>query len=408
LPITESAFIFFTGPVPSPNSISPVPVAYTTIGLGAQSLTGVTTVGNAFGAPGGAVPTTIVACGALQPALPSFFVKFGESYPLAFKQRGSTSNNGTVLAWAATNTETGYVPTAFPNTAGATNLAVSGTRVKIVMSNLPPGATVYVPVSPATDVAGLGTLTLTGSETGPLSPYAAVTPTTANGLPSGTGAPSLASIPNSGGSATAVYEVATNSAVVETYSIPIYLAWPSGTVTATTIPSVSVSFAPIGATGMVPNFAVASTTTPLTGPSINTCTTSLLFPFVTNQSGFDTILTLDNTSLDPFPVNGALAQPGTCSLNFYGLGAPFPNTGIPAPLPPGSAGAFAPGASAIFRLSDVAVGFQGYMVAVCAFQYAHGSGFVVSNLGNASATTMGYLAIVLNRNGANPADSLGN
>jgi hypothetical protein len=405
LPIAESVFIFFAGNT-SPSLIAATPVAYTAIGLGPQSVAGVTTSGNAYGAPSGA-PAAIVACGTQAPALPAFFVKFGESYPLAFKLRGSAATNGSVLAWSSSNTETGYVPAAFPNTPGASNVATSATRIKIVITNVPASTTVYVPVAPSTDTAGQGALILTASETGPLSPFAAVVPTAANGLPTGVGAPPLAAVPNLGGTVTVIYEVINDSAAVETYSIPVYLSWPAGTVTTGTAPGASVSFAPVGASTSIPAFAVSSTTTPLTGPSILQCFTSLLFPFVSNQLGFDTILVIANTSLDPF-ANGAIPQIGTCNLNFYGSGAPSPPANAPAPLPQGAPGAYPPGSSAVFRLSDVAVGFQGYMIANCNFQFAHGNAFLTSNLGQPSATAMGYLAVVLNRGGASPAESLGN
>jgi RHS repeat-associated protein len=52
--------------------------------------------------------------------------------------------------------------------------------------------------------------------------------------------------------------------------------------------------------------------------AINICQTNLLFPFVTNQLGFDTGLAISNTTSDPF----GTTQCGTCTLNFYGAGAP--------------------------------------------------------------------------------------
>jgi hypothetical protein len=48
--------------------------------------------------------------------------------------------------------------------------------------------------------------------------------------------------------------------------------------------------------------------------------------------------------------------------------------------------------------STTVPGFQGYMIAVCQFQYAHGFAFV-SDLG-ARNLAMGYLALVMNQPGA--------
>lgn len=47
------------------------------------------------------------------------------------------------------------------------------------------------------------------------------------------------------------------------------------------------------------------------GPTV----TRLLFPFVTNQSGFDTGIAISNISKDPF---GTLHQEGTCTIHCYG------------------------------------------------------------------------------------------
>jgi len=105
--------------------------------------------------------------------------------------------------------------------------------------------------------------------------------------------------------------------------------------------------------------------------------TNLLYTFVTNQAGFDTGITISNTSTDPF---GTTAQAGSCTLNFYNGGAPIPvNTG---PI--------ASGATYTTLASVIVPGFQGYMIAVCPFSYAHGFAFI-SDLG-ARNLAMGYLA----------------
>ena len=43
--------------------------------------------------------------------------------------------------------------------------------------------------------------------------------------------------------------------------------------------------------------------------------TKLLFPFVTNQAGFDTGIAISNISDDPF---GTEKQEGTCTIYYYG------------------------------------------------------------------------------------------
>lgn len=49
--------------------------------------------------------------------------------------------------------------------------------------------------------------------------------------------------------------------------------------------------------------------------------TRLLYPFVTNQAGFDTGLEISNTTADPF---GTTPVPGVCKLTFYGSNPPSP------------------------------------------------------------------------------------
>ena len=96
--------------------------------------------------------------------------------------------------------------------------------------------------------------------------------------------------------------------------------------------------------------------------------TMLLFSFVTNQAGFDTGITISNTSKDPF---GTPEESGTCTLYFY-EGATNP---APVTTPSVAAG------TTYATLASVTVpGFQGYMIADCNFRNAHGWAFV-SDLG---------------------------
>jgi hypothetical protein len=92
-------------------------------------------------------------------------------------------------------------------------------------------------------------------------------------------------------------------------------------------------------------------------------TTTLLFPFVTNQAGLDTGIAIANTTADPFgttPVNG------TCTLSFFGNNAPAPVT-----TPEVVAGALH-----VFLASVTAPTFRGYLIAECDFPLAHGFAFV--------------------------------
>jgi len=104
---------------------------------------------------------------------------------------------------------------------------------------------------------------------------------------------------------------------------------------------------------------------------------SLLFPFVTNQAGFDTGMSISNTAKDPF---GTTGQTGTCTLYYYGAAAPTNPITTPS---------LAPGDTYTFLASTTVPGFQGYMIAICNFPFAHGFAFI-SDLG-ARNLAMGYL-----------------
>jgi hypothetical protein len=202
-----------------------------------------------------------------------------------------------------------------------------------------------------------------------------------------------AALTASNGTATAVYEVtASDNAFIQSAVVPVFVTFASNAfTTAPATITVLESYAPTAAASAattVPNFA-PPTNSPLPATVITLCQTSLLFPFVTNQLGFDTGIALANTSTDPF---GTVPAPGTCTLNFYGAGAPTPSTNVAAP-----GGTQASGTTNAFLLSSVAAGFQGYVIAQCNYQFGHGFAFIAQNLGQPSGSTMGYLALELER-----------
>ena len=113
----------------------------------------------------------------------------------------------------------------------------------------------------------------------------------------------------SGGTATAIYEVVqSNVNVLEQISVTTTVAFVSNTAQNLPAPGVSavgVNFAPNGTTAQtasssapIPRFCQPYTTA--NHFTITICTCNLLFPFVTNQAGFDTGIAIANTSQDPF------------------------------------------------------------------------------------------------------------
>src|SRR5262249_43547826 len=76
-------------------------------------------------------------------------------------------------------------------------------------------------------------------------------------------------------------------------------------------------------------------------------------------------------------------QSGTCTLNWFGDSAPAANT---TPV-------VNSGTTYTSTALTLAPGFQGYMIAVCRFQYAHGFAFVTKV--GAVDLAMGYLALII-------------
>ncbi len=130
--------------------------------------------------------------------------------------------------------------------------------------------------------------------------------------------------------------------------------------------------------------------------SENAGVTNLLFPFVSNQGGFDTGIAITNTGKDPLSTVGSA---GTCKIHYYGAMAS--GGGLPAPqttftVQPGQMVAFAISQGGVPGSTSSAAGFQGYIIASCNFPYAHGFAFI-SDIG---LRTFGssYLALVVCNN----------
>jgi len=212
-----------------------------------------------------------------------------------------------------------------------------------------------------------------------------------------------------GRSGAAVWEVTTaNSAVIDTLFFYVGVAYDANT--PNNLPglgtsSVTGSFAPFyaassnagSASGSLPIPRFVDNATPSNSFVINQCVTNLLFPFVTNQAGFDTGIAISNTSRDPFGGNAGRLQSGTCTINYYGA-----TSGGPAPAADTTTNPVAAGEQLLFVLSsggangiDAVPGFQGYIIAQCRFQYAHGFAFITDGPIGQARVAEGYLALVM-------------
>jgi hypothetical protein len=403
--VTESAFI--SGINANSTVTTSAPVAYAFTGLSVQ--TAYKTVGTA-GSKG--VNNFLVCQGYNKNSAGQGLaaaIDVGENFATAFKglngmppatgSFGNTGSNTTSGSEFTNNTETGFVPPAWPSTAGASNIANTATMIQVTFNNIPSGVSLYVPttiladqnVAPVFNNAMPPMITNTPVYAGELvlvsSPSS---PTTVSASTSSSAVAGTAALTSSSGSATAYYQFVPGSqsnSLTETFSIPAYQISTANTVTASsTALNAVVSFAPTGST-QIPNFVTGPSSTTTTLSSFTSCTTSLLFPFVTNQLGFDTGIAIANTSTDPFGSKGATPQAGTCTMNFYGNGAPSPANVTTASIPSGS----------VFTqvLSGVAAGFQGYIIAACTFQYAHGFAFITDGVGANGGLSQGYLAGVI-------------
>ncbi len=391
-------------------------------------------------------------------------LKFTENFGTAFKTRvaagappGANTTGQTGVGSALQNipgqiynSESGFVipvgvfgtTGGFITSASQVGLADYGTRLKAVFNNIPAGVHIYVTVTNLASTVSGSTTSLTGGNVAnpggtSTSSYALLvngetTPDGNNSVPaisptfqtgSGAGVIALSEVLQSNGSGTAVWEVVnTNPSTQESFVFGVwtsYSANQNANTPAVGTATVNQSFAPTpgpttftaaagaaaSGTLTIPRFADTSTARNVL--QIQLCQTLLLYPFVTNQNGFDTGISIANTTTDPI---GTSPQTGICKLSWYDGSGKFPPTGINGTDLTKEA-AVATGTVAVNLVSSLAPGITGYMFAQCNFQYAHGFAFV-SDLG-ARNLAMGYLALVVNngsisRPNAPAAESLGN
>jgi len=288
------------------------------------------------------------------------------SLPGQWYQNGVNSESQTVISPLPTT------PT-WSNALGATiGQADSATRIRVNFSNIPAGVTITLPVSVSSGTTG-SLVATTGGDVGSFSQAGANISLTAAG--------------------SVTYEVRTqNGSAIDSFGIPVTITYtytPPSTPNVGTI-LVSATYAPTSAEVTVanpvfgiPRFADTSVLTPII--TIAACQTDLLFTFLTNQAGFDTGFEIANTSTDPF---GTAAQNGTCTLNWYGSG---PAAGTATTTP-----SIASGGLYVNLVSTAAAGFQGYMIAVCNFQFGHGFAFISDGYGQPGrGLSQGYLASII-------------
>lgn len=209
-----------------------------------------------------------------------------------------------------------------------------------------------------------------------------------------------------GGTGWIGYEVTDDWTIAsEDCTVEVWAAWTPDTENNLPAPGtgqMSVSFAPLSTVGTSteddeprPRFLDGTGSDPENIVNVVKCTSTILFPFVTNQNGFDTGLVVSNTSEDWL---GTEPQDGACEIHYHGS-----TTGggaAPATDPTDVIGA---GEQLIWLLSsgnpaqgvDPAFEFQGYIIVVCDFQYGHGYAFITDGFGSVPTLAQGYLALLL-------------
>lgn len=310
-------------------------------------------------------------------------ITFTQGFSAAFKVKIIGATQTVLGSNIYANSESGYVPT-------ATDVAIAtqGTRLMATFTNVPAGADVFVTktnIGTSPFVASL----VTGADANGASGTVTVTSTQD---------PTLVKITPTGTTATATWEIVNvtgTPASLDTVAFGVFLNFTA----ATGVPGlgqmkVAGTLAPLSTvvgpsdTAPVPRFSMNAT--PQNVFNVVACVTNLLFPFVTNMAGFETGIAISNTSLDTF---GTPSQTGPCTITFFSGGAFLPAQTTSVDVKAGDTMAFLVGSGNSAVGLTGAPGFQGYMIATCNFQFAHGFAYLVAPAG---AGAMGYLPLVIN------------
>ncbi len=272
--------------------------------------------------------------------------------------------------------------------------ASQGIRFLLRFADIPAGVAVRLPVAPACADASLTLALQRGLDFNGAG--ASDTPVADE---DGNAAVALAS-----GAGAAVYEV-TGSAggVIESCEVPLTFSWggEDGGETGIGRGRVTVGFAPesdvsaADAAAPVPRFVAGGEEMEVI--VIEPCSTTLLFPFVTNRAGFGTGIVIANTSQDAF---GTETQAGSCAIDYYGStlgGGAAPATQRSAPVAGGGQLVFTLSAGNAAQSIAPTPEFQGYLMARCNFQYAHGIALVSDSVGGSPSILYGYLPLVVPR-----------
>jgi len=355
------------------------------------------------------------------------------------------------VTYSSYNSESGNVVSMGP-TSITGGLASSWTRLKAVFANLDPKATYYVSLNPVIDYntsmtpptvgAGdqsqipwavlltngiqtpQGSGTSTGQETATFTGAGALAATAAGSIANPTLNPNtvtqvqVAPLLKTGSTSTgaeAVWEVTNKTpGTITSLTFAIFAVYantsgnsPTVGNTATVTLGYAATTANSGtASSFIPRFSAPSGSSAFF--NVVPCQTVLLFPYVTNYgapNGYETGIAIANTSMDPFQTPQSVCTATgacQCTMNFYGTTglAPTytPTTKSQTFVDYGSQSATISAGTQISNTLTLLTGlsnFNGYAIAVCNFQFAHGFAFVETSK---QTLGMGYLALVMQGN----------
>jgi hypothetical protein len=352
----------------------------------------------------------------------TFNAQFIEGFALAFKPRINTTT-GTIFVGNRFLSESGYILGTLTSPGGSAVPAVgeasTGTNLILTFSNIPAGVNIFV--------TQVQTMSGTTQVTPGVVAITALNSTATSGAMScdltGTVDQDMTTVPVAlvGGSGKAVWVVQSIDPTLnyqKTISFGVAVSYTPNTTLdlpgLTTPPGGSVAGAigpkpftndwanPISSSAPIPRFRDNNVGANVF--AIVPCVTNILFPYVTIKAGFDTGIALVNTSADS-PVLATPTQHGYCKMYYFDGTATPPDPQQSCDIPAGGMTTFSmmtQGGIPSQTCADgstvtntaVPIGWQGYAIASCRYQYGRGYAFI-SDRNTPSLGSQGYLPLIL-------------
>ncbi len=345
-------------------------------------------------------------------ACPQIRLRFTEGFASAWKTKLSagpvSGDNQNTPGSVYTNSESGFMRqsdnaisgwgTTLSGSSGA-GMATQGTRLRVQFNNVPAGLRLFVTLHPSGYTTSNDAVLVSTASDGTGTYVATAKNATTASSCTFASSYDFAEVPLFSNTGVAVWEVtATNALAIQTLDFGLIVAYTANT--ANSLPGIATvttngTFAPLStvvtASAIYPVPRFADTSTARSTFYIQQCVTNLLFPFVSNQAGFDTGMVISNTTKDPW---GHANETGTCEINYYGdtNGGAAPAQQVSSAIPAGDYVAWTLSGGGKYGVTATP-GFQGYMIVRCKFRYAHGFAFI-SDVG-AQKLSHGYLALVM-------------